>query len=185
MDDEYRRRDTSLVDIVPEGEKIGKQRVQSYRLSANEKFENDKVYYEMVCFLNEKQYHLHNYIYAWCIEERLKIIIQHETEPFYLFLSGGAGVGKSHVVNIIYQSAIRALRKPGIDTEKVTVLLMATTGKAASNIDGITLHSAFNLPVKERGQSWGFTSRSTARVILGQVLRIATCGTRTHRGDSL
>ena len=34
-------------------------------------------------------------------------------------------------------------------------------------------------------QSWGFTSRSTARVILGQVLRIATCGTRTHRGDSL
>ena len=37
----------------------------------------------------------------------------------------------------------------------------------------------------EKGQSWGFTSRSTARVILGQVLRIATCGTRTHRGDSL
>ena len=34
-------------------------------------------------------------------------------------------------------------------------------------------------------QSWGFTYRSTARVILGQVLRIATCGTRTHRGDSL
>ena len=33
-----------------------------------------------------------------------------------------------------------------------------------------------------KGQSWGFTSRSTARVILGQVLRIATCGTRTHRG---
>ena len=37
----------------------------------------------------------------------------------------------------------------------------------------------------DKGQSWGFTSRSTARVILGQVLRIATCGTRTHRGDSL
>ena len=36
-----------------------------------------------------------------------------------------------------------------------------------------------------KGQSWGFTSHSTARVILGQVLRIATCGTRTHRGDSL
>ena len=37
----------------------------------------------------------------------------------------------------------------------------------------------------DKGQSWGFTSRSTARVILGQVLTIATCGTRTHRGDSL
>ena len=30
-----------------------------------------------------------------------------------------------------------------------------------------------------------FTSRSTARVILRQVLSMATCGTRTHRGDSL
>ena len=40
-------------------------------------------------------------------------------------------------------------------------------------------------PLKVKGQSWGFTSRSTARVILGQVFRIATCGTRTHRGDSL
>ena len=36
-----------------------------------------------------------------------------------------------------------------------------------------------------QSQSRGFTSLSTARVILGQVLRIATCGTRTHRGDSL
>ena len=40
-------------------------------------------------------------------------------------------------------------------------------------------------PMWDKGQSWGFTSRSTARVILGQVLRVATCGTRTHRGDSL
>ena len=39
--------------------------------------------------------------------------------------------------------------------------------------------------IKGQSQSWGFMSRSTARVILGQVLRIATCGTRTHRGDSL
>ena len=41
----------------------------------------------------------------------------------------------------------------------------------------------FDFQVVFKGQSWGFMSRSTARVILGQVLRIATCGTRTHRGD--
>ena len=40
-------------------------------------------------------------------------------------------------------------------------------------------------PNVNQSQSWGLTSRSTARVILGQVLSIATCGTRTHRGDSL
>ena len=28
----------------------------------------------------------------------------------------------------------------------------------------------------EQSESWGFTSRSKARVILGQVLRIVTCG---------
>ena len=32
-----------------------------------------------------------------------------------------------------------------------------------------------------KGQSWGFTLCSTARVMLGQVLSIVTCGTRTHR----
>ena len=45
--------------------------------------------------------------------------------------------------------------------------------------------SIWTLMAKVKVQSWGFTSRSTARVILGQVLSIATCGTRTHRGDSL
>ena len=35
-----------------------------------------------------------------------------------------------------------------------------------------------------QNQSWGFKSRSIARVILGQVLITATCGTRTHRGES-
>ena len=37
----------------------------------------------------------------------------------------------------------------------------------------------------DKGQSLGFMSRSTTRVILGQALSITTCGTRTHRGDSL
>ena len=67
-------------------------------------------------------------------------------------------------MNTIYQSAIQALRKPGIDTEKPTVLLTATTGKAASNIDGITLHSAFNLPVKERGKRFEFRQPDVERL---------------------
>ena len=32
---------------------------------------------------------------------------------------------------------------------------------------------------------WDFTPCSTARVLWGKVLSIATCGTRTHRGDNL
>ena len=40
-------------------------------------------------------------------------------------------------------------------------------------------------PYQSQRQSWGFTSRSTARVISGQVLSIANCGTRTHRSGNL
>ena len=56
-----------------------------------------------------------------------------------------------------------------------------------SSLDALRAKETNKKKIKEyfKGQSWGFTSRSTARVILGQVLRIATCGTRTHRGDSL
>ena len=39
--------------------------------------------------------------------------------------------------------------------------------------------------VKSKVKVGGFTSRSTARVILRQVLTIATCGTQTQRGYSL
>ena len=59
-------------------------------------------------------------------------------------------------------------------------------GKRSINQNtGVPKVNVFESDPVSKGQSWGFTSRSTARVILGQVLRIATCGTRTHRGDSL
>ena len=155
-DEEYMHRDTSFVDNSLETQSSSRNKRNTYRMSLDETFVDDKVYYEMVRSLNEKQYELHSFIYAWCIEERLKDITKNDVEPFFTFLSGGEGVGKSHVVNTIYQSAIRALRKPGNDIEKPTVLLTATTGKAATNIDGITLHSAFSLPVKERGRQFEY-----------------------------
>ena len=75
-----------------------------------------------------------------------------DPDPFYIFLSGGAGVGKSHLIHAIYQGAIRALRQPGQNPDQPTVLLTASTGKAAANINGTTLHSAFNLPVRQCGR---------------------------------
>ena len=60
-------------------------------------------------------------------------------------------------------------------------LLYGRTVRGPMNI----LKDLWTAEIDSDDQSWGFTSRSTARVILGQVLRIATCGTRTHRGDSL
>jgi hypothetical protein len=68
-------------------------------------------------------------------------------EPFHYFLSGGAGVGKSHVVTGIVQSYIRYSGKlPNVNPDQACVIVAAPTGKAAFNVFGMTLHSTFKLP---------------------------------------
>ena len=74
-------------------------------------------------------------------------------EPICRFLSGGAGVGKTHVTTLLYQSLYIYLNKrPGIDPDKPCILLMAPTGKAAYLIRGNTLHSALKIPVNQKLQ---------------------------------
>ena len=69
-------------------------------------------------------------------------------------------------------------------TEMFKIADVWTTGMVMKKVQNLTRINIENLLGLTAGQSqsWGFTSRSTARVMLGQVLRIATCGTRTHRG---
>ena len=62
-------------------------------------------------------------------------------------LSGGAGVGKSTVTNALYEALIRYLNSiAGENPDDVKVVKAAPTGKAAFNIKGNTLHSAFKIP---------------------------------------
>ncbi|RWS18179.1 ATP-dependent DNA helicase PIF1-like protein [Leptotrombidium deliense] len=66
------------------------------------------------------------------------------------FVTGGAGVGKSHLIKAIFQSITRHFMKDiGVDLDCIAVLLCAPTGKAAFNINGVTIHSAFQLPVNQ------------------------------------
>ncbi len=99
---------------------------------------SDDDYRSLVRSLNEKQrqffYHvLHS--------------IKTKDEPLRLFLSGGAGVGKSTVTNALYEALIRYLNSvPGENPDDVKVVKTAPTGKAAFNIKGNTLHAAFKIP---------------------------------------
>ena len=69
------------------------------------------------------------------------------------FLYSGAGVGKTHVTMLLYQSLYRYFNKrPGKDPDKPCILLMAPTGKAAYLIRGNTLHSALKIPVNQKLQ---------------------------------
>ena len=74
-----------------------------------------------------------------------------EPKPFQIFLSGGAGVGKSFLVTTITEYLRRILRYPSQNLDNPSVLVTAPT-----SVNGIPLHSAFNLPVKSGLISCGY-----------------------------
>ena len=75
-------------------------------------------------------------------------MIKTQPDPFFIFLSGDAGVGKSYFVHTITEYLKRILKYPSQYLDQPSVLVTASTGKAAAGINGTTLHSAFRLPVK-------------------------------------
>lgn len=77
-------------------------------------------------------------------------LIKTSEEPFYCFLSGGAGIGKSHVTKALYQAALKYYNtRPGIDFSQTKVLMLAPTWKAAYNINRNTKHSALAIPASQ------------------------------------
>ena len=67
--------------------------------------------------------------------------------PFYCFLSGGAGVGKSHLTKALHQAALKYYNtRAGDDFHQNKVILLAPTGKAAYTIKGNTVHNALAVP---------------------------------------
>ena len=124
---------------------------------------NDSDYRQLVRSLNIKQkeffYHvLHS--------------IKTEDDPLALFLSGGAGVGKSTVTNALYEALMRYLNSvPGENPDEVKVLKVAPTGKAAFNIKGNTLHSAFKIPAN-RGFQYCTLDADRLNTIRAQLKRL-------------
>ena len=92
------------------------------------KLVNTSEYLAMVRSLNDRQrrFLLH------CIH-----LLKTGQTPFYEFLSGGAGVGKSHLVLSMVQFLLRHFGKiPSFDLETAWILVCAPTGKAAFNVKG-------------------------------------------------
>ena len=78
--------------------------------------------------------------------------------PFRMFITGGAGTGKSHVISVIKEH----LERTHIGAGNACVL-MAPTGVAAFNIGGLTIHRALNLPV-EHGNSTTYRKLGAERL---------------------
>jgi hypothetical protein len=104
---------------------------------------NEEEYMKLMRSLNEKQRR-----FVLNTLHKLKT----SSDPFHFFLSGGAGVGKSHGITAIVQSHLRLKYKtPTTNPEAMCVLVSAPTGKAAFNVFGMTIHCTFRLPPTQYG----------------------------------
>ncbi|XP_071948934.1 uncharacterized protein [Antedon mediterranea] len=98
---------------------------------------------KMIRSLNKTQQQLFYKIRQWCLDK----LNGKEPGPFNIFISGGAGTGKSHVVKCIFNEGTRILGKMMQKPDDVSILKVAPTGIAAYNINGKTIHSALSIPV--------------------------------------
>lgn len=98
-------------------------------------------------------------------------------DPLHLFISGGAGTGKSHLIKALYHTIELTLRREGENPECPKVLLLAPTGTAAFNIEGATIHSAllFSLQRPSTSKRSNYANplsddkRNTLRIKLSQL----------------
>ena len=129
--------------------------VSAPRIDTNEKLLKEDDYRELLRSLNTKQRQFYNHVVHW---------IKTKSSPLYAFLSGGAGVGKSVVIRALYQTLFRFLNlKEGENTDDIRVLLCAYTGKAAFNINGSTICSAFKQKYKQSDQTLTCDNLNTFR----------------------
>ncbi|XP_061175632.1 uncharacterized protein LOC133184560 [Saccostrea echinata] len=91
--------------------------------------------------LNLKQRKVFYKVRDWCMKKKNG----QNPEPFHVFVTGGAGTGKSHLIKCIFYEATRLLAHVSENPDDLTVLLTAPTGTAAFNINGLTIHSALGI----------------------------------------
>ena len=65
-----------------------------------------------------------------------------DKDPFYLYISGDAGTGKSYLLTALIQGSKHLYRKSGDKISQPNVLIMAPSACAAYLVGGQTIHSA-------------------------------------------
>ncbi len=132
-----------LLELAPENGLIqgdAPARFSKVQVATNTEYEN------LMTILNEKQ---RKYLI------NLVAKFKNHKLPIYDFITGGAGVGKSKLIAAIYQTLIREFTKPvGSKLDVIRILVTGPTGKAAYNVKGSTIHSAFSIGVVQAGSNF-------------------------------
>ena len=97
----------------------------------------------ITCSLVPEQMNILRSVINYC-KEVIKSDGKFKPTPIRKIIHGGAGVGKSQIIRATSLLAEKLLRRSGEHPNHPRILLCAPTGRAASLINGVTLHSAFN-----------------------------------------
>ena len=101
----------------------------------------DEEYTQLMQTLNLRQSEICAHVMQW---------IQTKTEPMYIFIEGGAGVGKTKAAKAIYESMNRFYRRqPGTNPDQVHCIVLAPTGMAAYHVKGNTIHSGLHIDINK------------------------------------
>ncbi|XP_055088458.1 uncharacterized protein LOC117393626, partial [Periophthalmus magnuspinnatus] len=95
----------------------------------------------LVKTLNEQQLSIFYKIRQWCLDK----VAGNNPEPLHVFITGGAGTGKSHLIRAIQYEASRLFAPICHSPDNVSVLLTAPTGIAAYNLQAATIHTTFSI----------------------------------------
>ena len=109
---------------------------------------NDDEINEKIRSLNKKQREIFDVIFTWAkrfVQNRNACIVEN-VDPFHIFLTGGGGCGKSHLIKCVYHSVTKLLNYHFSELEKPKILLLAPTGVSAINIEATTIHTGLGIP---------------------------------------
>ena len=96
-----------------------------------------------------QQRKIFHFVHKWSRDFMKSLVfkIHQNVKQFYIFITGGARVGKSHLMKTKYMSLSKVLIYKGGEIGKPRILLLAPTGVAAININGTTIHSGLGINV--------------------------------------
>ena len=109
---------------------------------------NDSEINSKIRSLNFKQRQIFDFIYNWAKSNVKCEATSKQSTPFHLFLSGGGGCGKSHLIKIVFHAVNKVFLYGSGDPAKPRVLLLAPTGVASININGNTVHFGLYIPCR-------------------------------------
>ena len=101
----------------------------------------------MITSLNSQQRQIFDDVYTWCKSEckYQNFLAKKKIYIIHLFISEGAGVGKSYLLNTVFQTLTRTWNLYFGTPENVKVLKMTPAGVAAVNINGTTINTALGI----------------------------------------